>query len=252
MGAAHRYASAVYGQSVQVRQPRFRISKDEFRMAADTQNHTFPPAIAKAVVQVMRSIGTLGKDQENKFDHYDYASIDDFIAARSRPLRRGWTGDHSRRSAGRGNAGGQQERRQADGDLERPLRVHPDPRKRQSFGPIYKTVAVQFNGAQAAGSAQSYALKQLMRGLFLIKTGDKDDPDEKGLDIASKGEQQTDLQKTANTIRKKIREADDPAKLGLVWSDCEMEREMIRGASESAHDFLEKEYRQRAKELENA
>src|SRR4051812_26047968 len=49
-------------------------------MAADTPNHSFPPAIAKAVVQVMRSIGTLNKDQENKFDHYDYASIDDFIA----------------------------------------------------------------------------------------------------------------------------------------------------------------------------
>ena len=91
-----------------------------------------------------------------------------------------------------------------------------------------------------------------MRGLFLIKTGDKDDPDEKGLDIASKGETQTDLQKTANTIRKKIREADDPAKLGLVWNDCEMEREMIRGASASAHAFLEKEYQQRATELENA
>lgn len=221
-------------------------------MAADTANHSFPPAIAKAVVQVMRSIGTLGKDQENKFDHYDYASIDDFIAhVRSHCAEAGLAiiPDEARDAE-------TQEVSKKDG---KPMviwsarfgfiLIHESG---QSFGPIYKTVAVQFNGAQAAGSAQSYALKQLMRGLFLIRTGDKDDPDEKGLDIASKGEAQTDLQKSANTIRKKLREADDPAKLGLVWNDCEMEREMIRGASASAHEFLEKEYRQRAKELEDA
>ena len=221
-------------------------------MAADPQNHSFPPAIAKAVVQVMRSIGTLGKDQENKFDHYDYASIDDFIAhVRGHCAEAGLAiiPDEARDAE-------TQEVSKKDG---KPMviwsarfafrLIHESG---ESFGPIFKTVAVQFNGAQAAGSAQSYALKQLMRGLFLIKTGDKDDPDEKGLDIASKGETQTDLQKTANTIRKKIREADDPAKLGLVWNDCEMEREMIRGASASAHAFLEKEYQQRATELENA
>lgn len=221
-------------------------------MAADAQNHTFPPAIAKAVVQVMRSIGTLGKDQENKFDHYDYASIDDFIAhVRGHCAEAGLAiiPDEARDAE-------TQEVSKKDG---KPMVIWNSRfafrlihESGETFGPIHKTVAVQFNGAQAAGSAQSYALKQLMRGLFLIKTGDKDDPDEKGLDIASKGETQTDLQKTANTIRKKIREADDPAKLGLVWNDCEMEREMIRGASASAHDFLEKEYRQRAKELEDA
>jgi hypothetical protein len=30
-------------------------------MAADTQNHSFPPAVAKAVVEVMQALGTLGK-----------------------------------------------------------------------------------------------------------------------------------------------------------------------------------------------
>ena len=39
------------------------------------------------------------------------------------------------------------------------------------------TVPVQISGAQASGSAQSYALKQYFRGLFMIPTGDKDDPD---------------------------------------------------------------------------
>ncbi len=38
-------------------------------------------------------------------------------------------------------------------------------------------VPVQITGAQASGSAQSYALKQYFRGIFMIPTGDKDDPD---------------------------------------------------------------------------
>lgn len=200
----------------------------------------------------MRSLGTLAKDQENKFDKYDYASIDDFIAhVRGHCAEAGLAiiPDEARDAE-------TQEVSKKDG---KPMviwnarfgfiLIHEDG---QSFGPIYKTVAVQFNGAQAAGSAQSYALKQLMRGLFLIRTGDEDDPDKKGLDISSKGEQQTDLQKLANSIRKKIQQADDIAALGLVWSDCEIDRELIKGASASAHEFLFKEYKRREAELENA
>jgi hypothetical protein len=200
----------------------------------------------------MKALGTLSKERENTFDHYEYASIDDFIDHVRGPMIE--AGLFIIPSEAR-----EAETHEVTKKDGKPMviwsarfaftLVHESG---ESYGPIYKTVPVQYNGAQAAGSSQSYALKQLQRGLFLIKTGDKDDPDKEKIDISSKGEQQTDLQKTANTIRKKIREADDPAKLGLVWSDCEMEREMIRGASQSAHDFLEKEYRQRAKELEDA
>jgi len=113
-------------------------------------------------------------------------------------------------------------------------------------------VMVPANGAQAAGSAQSYALKQFMRGLFLIPTGDADDPDKSGIEIASKGEQQTDLQKVAASIRKKIRAASDLSELGLTWNDSEIDLELIRGASQTAHAFLEKEYDNRKRELEDA
>jgi hypothetical protein len=47
----------------------------------------------------------------------------------------------------------------------------------QSLPPVVRTVEVLRNGAQAYGSAQSYCLKQFLRGLFLIATGDKDDAD---------------------------------------------------------------------------
>jgi hypothetical protein len=43
--------------------------------------------------------------------------------------------------------------------------------------PIIRTVAVPFNGAQAFGSAQSYALKLYYRAVFQISTFDGDDPD---------------------------------------------------------------------------
>lgn len=49
----------------------------------------------------------------------------------------------------------------------------------QSYGPIRKSVMVMAVGAQAYGTAQSYALKQFMRSQFLIATGDGDDPDHK-------------------------------------------------------------------------
>lgn len=225
-------------------------------MAADPQDDarpfTFPPAIGKAVIAVMKALGTLGKDNENTFDHYEYASIDDFIGH-----VRGHCADaglfivpNEARDAET------QEVSKKDG---KPMvvwsarfafiLVHESG---EAFGPIYKSVSVQFNGAQAGGSSQSYALKQLMRGLFLIRTGDADDPDKAGIDIASKGETQTDLQKTAGAIRKKLRDAKNTADLGLAWSDAEMDLSVIQASAPVAYDFLKKEYDTRKTELEAA
>src|SRR5438270_445299 len=81
VGAARRYAPAIPDQPVPVRQSRLSNFKGRIPMAADTQNHSFPPAVAKAVVQVMKSLGTLAKDNERNDSgaRYSYASIDDFI-----------------------------------------------------------------------------------------------------------------------------------------------------------------------------
>jgi hypothetical protein len=223
-------------------------------MAADTQNHSFPPAIAKAVIGVMKAIGTLGKDNKRNDAgaRYDYASIDDFIQH-----VRGHCADeglfiipNEARDAET------QEVTKKDGKSavmwNARFAFTLAHESGESYGPIYKGVSVPATGAQSAGSAQSYALKQFMRGLFLIPTGDADDPDKSGIEIASKGEQQTDLQKVAGQIRKKLREASDLGELGLRWSDSELDLEMIRGASKTAYEFLEKEYQQRKTELEDA
>lgn len=223
-------------------------------MAADPQNHSFPPAIAKAVVTVMKALGTLGKDHERD-DYaakYSYASIDDFIQhVRGHCAEAGLAiiPDEARDA----------ETREITTSKGKPAvmwnarfgftLIHE---AGEQYGPIYKSVEVHHTGAQSSGSAQSYALKQLLRGLFLIPTGDGDDPDKAGVDIASKGEHQTDLQKLAGQIRKKLRDAADLASLGITWSDSELDLEMIRGASSTAYEFLEREYQTRKTELENA
>src|SRR5688572_5884441 len=223
-------------------------------MAADLENHTFPPAIAKAVIDVMKAIGTLGKAHERNDAgaRYDYASIDDFIEHVRGPMAEAglFIIPGEARDAETQEVTTKAGKSMVTWNARFAFNlVHESG---ESYGPIYKGVMVPATGAQSAGSAQSYALKQFMRGLFLIPTGDADDPDKSGIEIASKGETQTDLQKLAGSIRKKIREAKDVAELGLTWSDCEIDRELIRGASQTAHDFLEKEYHTRKGELENA
>jgi hypothetical protein len=223
-------------------------------MAADLANHAFPPKIAEAVIAVMKAVGTLEKTHERSDTgaRYMFASIDDFIEhVRGHMANAGLfiipnearDAETQEVTKGNGKSAVMWNARFAF------TLVHEIG---ESYGPIFKGVTVQATGAQSAGSAQSYALKQLMRGLFMIPTGDGDDPDKSGVDIASKGEQQTDLQKLAGSIRKRLREASDLGELGLRWSDSELDLEMIRGASATAYEFLEKEYRNRQTELENA
>lgn len=223
-------------------------------MADSLTDHSFPPAIAKAVVQVMKALGTLGKEHERNDAgaKYAYASIDDFIQhVRGHCAEAGLfiIPNEARDAETR-------EVTKRDGKTtvmwSARFAFWLAHEAGESFGPIFKSVEVVASGAPSAGSAQSYAFKQLLRGLFMIPTGDGDDPDKSGVEIASKGESQTDLQKLAGQIRKKLRDASDLSQLGLRWSDSEMDLELIRGASTTAYEFLEKEYRQRKTELENA
>ena len=47
----------------------------------------------------------------------------------------------------------------------------------ESTEPSGMDVMLPLTGAQTSGSAQSYALKQFLRGLLMISTGEKDDAD---------------------------------------------------------------------------
>lgn len=207
---------------------------------------TMPEPIAKAVCQVMSKIGVLGKDNKNKFDNYDYASIDDFII---------FVREHCV------EAGlfiiPQEAREPEDVEMKKkdgtPLLMW---RARFGFilvskcgatyGPIYKTVKVQSNGAQAAGASQSYALKQLMRGLFMIPTGDKDDPDVVATDLASPNQEQSSLQVRVNKFLKSIKAAKDEDKLVEVW---EMNMDIKDEMKEETLGFLSKAFDKKKIEL---
>lgn len=133
-------------------------------------------ALAKATGEIKR----ISKDSRNKEQNYDFASVDDFLAMVG-PIyaTNGLTADIDEESV-------TDFERQGKYNLTSWLRVrftitvwHSSG---QSMPPRHRTVEVIRTGAQSFGSAQSYALKQFLRALHMIPTGDKDDADygEKG------------------------------------------------------------------------
>jgi len=132
-----------------------------------------PKSIATAINGVMGDIKTLKKDDENKFQNYSYASIDNFLKAVN-PLcaKHGLIINIDEESC----------------------EVTRDGTKNPWVHIVYKFILshasgdtwgytprrnmfVAMTGGQSMGSSQSYCLKQYMRSLFLISTGERDDLD---------------------------------------------------------------------------
>lgn len=158
-----------------------------------------PADVASAISTVMAGVRTLGKDDRNNFAKYDFVSTDKFLAAVN-PL-----------CAAAGLVIIQDEESVSIASTEMEDDYGKVKKKtfltaRYSFvlahksgatwGPVYRTVMVSANGAQAFGSAQSYAQKQFMRSLFQISTGDKDDADLRA-DEPLPGKQHASQQRTA-------------------------------------------------------
>lgn len=201
--------------------------------------------IHAGIIAVMSSLGTLYKANENKFDKYTYASIDDFIAfVRGHCFEAGIYISQDELDAKLVDVAKKDGKMMAMWWAQFAFTVHHI--GGTSLGPIRRSVMVQANGAQAAGSAQSYALKQFMRSQFLIPTGDSDDPDKISTDIsAQSGDRETDLQRKAGRIRKEILRSDTLDDLALAWADNSVDIDQIKRVSETAHEFLLKEYHTR-------
>lgn len=206
-----------------------------------------PESIAKAIIDVMGNIKKIGKANDNTFDKYMFASIDDFIE-NVNPLcadagliiiqtesikpelmeKSGKNGkvlmlwcefDFTLCSAG--------------GDL---------------YGPIKKSVFVQATGAQAFGSAQSYALKQFMRSLFQIATGDGDDPDNKATQDIS-NPPTIDVKKIAASINRSISKAKNKNELDNVSVKYNDDLLLVKSSSQTAYDFLIDAIKKRGDEI---
>lgn len=129
---------------------------------------TIHSAIAAACGQVR----IIGKTDENKFDKYNFASIDKFLEMVNPICAKNGlfpmiteTGYENFQ----GKNGSPWVR------ISYEITMHH--MSGETLGPVARAVAVPMNGAQAFGSAQSYVLKQFFRSLFMIPTGDKDDAD---------------------------------------------------------------------------
>ena len=136
--------------------------------------------IHRALIKAMSEVTKVQKSSRNVEQKYDFASIDDFLAMAG-PI-----------CAANGLYTVMDESDVAEFERQGKYGVTHWLRVRfclttyhesgASLPPVYRTVEVIRTGAQSFGSAQSYALKQYLRALLLIPTGDKDDADfaEKG------------------------------------------------------------------------
>lgn len=131
--------------------------------------------ILPAIIAAMGEVQPIVKAEQNKEQGYSFASIDDFLAminpiCHKHGLIPFMEEDRVELVAKKGRYGDQDWLRFTYTiTLWHVSGQHTMPTQRQ--------VEVLRSGAQAYGSAQSYVLKQYLRGLFLIATGEKDDPD---------------------------------------------------------------------------
>jgi hypothetical protein len=122
-----------------------------------------PPEIANALNEVSSGAVTLYKKNKNEFANYKFAGIDDFLEAYGKVLA---------------EAGLTIIMDEIDEKVDNKsliivfnfILIHKS--GKMWAHPLRRTIRVDPRGAQAYGTAQSYALKQFLRGLFMIPTGE--------------------------------------------------------------------------------
>ena len=151
----------------------FHTNGNGYPVLGEPVIHKLPKSIATAINGIMGDIKMLKKEDENKFQNYSYASIDNFLKAVN-PLC-------------------------AKHGLilimdEESCEITRDGTKNPWIHIVYKFILshangdtwlytprrnmfVAMTGGQSMGSSMSYCLKQFMRSLFQISTGEKDDLD---------------------------------------------------------------------------
>lgn len=133
-----------------------------------TESSKINTAIASAMGQVQK----LSKDDRNAHGNYSFASIDKFLDA-CRPIlaAHGLHPNIDGVASDTFMAGSNK----LWGKFSYRISMHHQ--SGESTEPSGMDVMLPLTGAQTSGSAQSYALKQYLRGLLMISTGEKDDVD---------------------------------------------------------------------------
>ena len=128
--------------------------------------------INTALASAMKEVQKLPKDDRNEHGNYSFASIDKFLDA-CRPIlaAHGLHPNIDGVASDTFMAGSNK----LWGKFSYRISMHHE--SGESTEPSGMDVMLPLTGAQTSGSAQSYALKQYLRGLLMISTGEKDDPD---------------------------------------------------------------------------
>ena len=128
--------------------------------------------INTAIASAMSEVQKLPRDDRNEHGKYSFASIDKFLDA-CRPIlaAHGLHPNIDGVASDTFMAGSNK----LWGKFSYRISMHHE--SGESTEPSGMDVMLPLTGAQTSGSAQSYALKQYLRGLLLISTGEKDDVD---------------------------------------------------------------------------
>jgi hypothetical protein len=136
-----------------------------------------PPAIAAALCKVMKAAKQLGYDSANTHASYKYVSADKFFAIFGPAMADAGLliimDEDTVEIAGAPGKDGK-----VSSWLKTRYKFTFAHESGVVYGPVFRTVMVLANGAQAFGSAQTYLLKQFLRATFLVPTGDRDEVDD--------------------------------------------------------------------------
>jgi len=125
-----------------------------------------------AIAKAMGEIAGVAKADKNSHGGYNFASIDGFLGGCRGPCAN--HGLHPQiNTVSYAPFAGNNNKQWATYEYE----IHMAHESGEETAPVKTFVSLPITGAQTSGSAQSYALKQYLRGLFLIQTGERDDPD---------------------------------------------------------------------------
>ena len=128
--------------------------------------------INSAISAAMGEIQKLGKDDKNPHGNYSFASIDAFLDM-CRPI----CAAHGLHPLVNTVASETFEAGNNKLWAKFTYQISLAHTSGENIEPVGMDVMLPLTGAQTSGSAQSYAVKQFLRGLFIISTGDRDDVD---------------------------------------------------------------------------
>ena len=169
------------------------------------------PAISAAMSQVAK----VGKSGRNEHDKYNFASVDDFLAMVNPVCAANGLIIHMDEAGSETFA-----RKGKFGDstwMRARYHITLMHSSGQHLPTVTRTVEVLSNGSQAFGSAQSYVLKQYLRGVLLIATGDKDDADLQATDNGEIVEHRAARPDAAQTAATSIGRAETLDMLKEIW-----------------------------------